>query len=674
MSEVTQTNAPIAMTTALGADVLVLDAFTGTEELGRLFCLDVEAISADANIDPDQVLGTNVTIRMLTYTGGTRYLNGYVSEFCTLGSTTRHARYGLKLQPWLWFLDQTSDCRIFQDMSVVDVITTIFQEQGFTHFRTALAETYQPREYCVQYCETTFSFISRLMEKEGIYYYFEHEDGKHTLVICDSVSAHSHQSDYENVPLIAPGQTAETDHIYSWQLSRSLQPTRLALSDYNFKNPKQNLLSRATISREHEASEFEMYDYPGHYDAVAGGDRYARIALEQRQSRFNLCVGEANARGLVPGMLFNLTGHPADAQNAEYLLVKTHYDVRGASYEVEQGSAANQCTIRFTAMGTQETFRSEALTPWPVIPGPQSALVTGPAGEEIHTDEHGRIKIHFYWDRYSNADENSSCWIRVVQRLAGQNYGSMMLPRIGQECVVEFMDGNPDRPVVTGSIYNGDNQPPYKLPDNKSISGVKTNSTRGGGGANEIRFEDKKDDEQLFVQAQRNLDVRVKNSRFENVGGERHLTVNKDKFEEVEGERHETIGKDHHESVGGVRHLMIGKSQSTDVSDTLTLKVGGDVHENFGKDHSLQVSGKSYVLANELVIEAQSSITINVGESYIAIDNTGVKISTPGSIEFDAKMELKGKGGIGAKVEGGVSAELKSGAMTSVSGALVKIN
>ena len=395
--------------------------------------------------------------------------------------------------------------------------------------------------------------------------------------------------------------------------------------------------------------------------------------------------------------------------SAEYHLESDAFD--GSGQATGRGPVF-ECS--FTALSTAEAFRPSRTTPRPLIRGPQTAMVVGPSGEEIHTDEYGRVKVQFHWDRYGEADENSSCWVRVAQVWAGKKWGAMYLPRIGHEVIVEFLEGDPDRPIVTGRVYNGVTLPPHELPDNKTISTLKSNSSPDGGGFNEIRFEDKKDSEQIFIHAQKNQDTRVKNDCFEEIGHDRHVVVKNDRFEHVENNRSEEVDADHKEKIGKDRHLTVKGKEAKKVGASHSFTVGGDVIEVFKKNHNETVTKDYYLKADNIVIEGMTNVTINVGGSYIAIDKSGIKIGSDGDIEFDAKggvtanamsdITLDAKGGItanamtdivlkamanlnleamvnatlkgtaGAKVESTAMTDIAGTAMVKIQGGLVKIN
>jgi len=680
----TQVNRPVAVATPLGEDVLLFHSMTASEQLGRLFQFDLDLLSTDHAINLKDILGQNVTVRYQPTDGDARYFNGFVSRFSQAGTHGELFVYNATLRPWFWFLTRTADCRIFQKKKVPDIIKEVFRDHGFSDFEDTLSGSYREWENCVQYRETDFNFLSRLMEQEGIYYYFKHENGKHMLVLSDSISAHEAVKGYEEIPYypFEQSERREREYIHEWSLNQAVQPGICALNEFDFKNPKANLHVKSSIQRESEKSDYEIYDYPGEYVDSGEGDEYARTRIEELQAEYEQVRGQGNVSGLAAGCLFTLTNYLREDQNREYLLTAAHFSLGPQEYEsVGSGSEGPRFSCSFTAMDKRQPFRALRTTPKPVVQGPQTAVVVGKAGEEILTDEYGRVKVQFHWDRYGKADENSSCWVRVAQVWAGKSWGGVHIPRVGQEVIINFLEGDPDHPIITGRVYNEDNKPPYDLPDNATMSGIKSNASKGGGGFNEFRFEDKKGEEQIFIHAEKNMDIRVKNDRFENIDHDRDLVVENNKLEHIKNERHETVDNHHLEKIGGDRNLTVTGKEAKQVDGSLSLKVADDVIEEFGANHSEQVSSDYYVKASNIVIEGTTNVTLKVGQSYISIESSGVKIGTTGQIELEATNSVSVKGTGGVKVESpaavdvkGTNTTVKGDAMVTVQGGLVKIN
>src|SRR5437667_9212192 len=503
-----QESRQIAIKTALGPDVLAVRSVSVQEELSRLFHIGVELSRQDVAIDFDKAVGYQSTVRLDVSQKDKRFFDGFISRLVQTANVGGYAQYRATIVPWLWFLTRTSDCRIFQEKSVPDIIEEVFKGHGFSDYKIKLSGSYEKREYYVQYRETDFNFVSRLMEQEGIYYFFQHEDGKHTLVLADSISAHKPFNGYSEVIFheLEKGATGR-EVITDWTVEKELQPVACALNDFDFKKPKTSLLTSSNTSRKYGKAEFEIYDYPGEYIDHGDGQRLADVRLNEFQTWYEVLHGHASVRGLAPGFTFKLKNHPRGDQNREYLLtsVSLHLDPGAFGTTAAQKNGSEFCACTFSCIDSAQQFCPERLTPKPIVQGPQTAIVVGPAGEEIYTDAHARVKVHFHWDRHDKSDENSSCWVRVSQFWAGKEWGSIHIPRIGQEVIVEFLEGDPDEPIITGRVYNADQTPPYGLPANKTQSGLKSRSSKGGAGANfnEIRMEDKKGDEQLYIHAEK---------------------------------------------------------------------------------------------------------------------------------------------------------------------------
>ena len=513
----TQGARTIAVGTPLGDDVLLLRRMHAKERLSGLFEYTLDLLASDHDIKFEDVLGDNFTVRYELPQGETRYFNGYVSNFSHVGESGNYAAYRATLRPWLWFLTRTSDCRIFQEQTVPDIIKQVFRDHGLTDFEDRLTGEYREWDYCAQYRETDFNFVSRLLEGEGIYYYFTHEDGKHLLILSDSYSAHEAYPGYTEIVVRASDQPTHQENIYHWVTRKTLLPGLCVLNAYDFEKPTADLKVESPISREHAMGDFELYE-PGEYVERSDGENYARVRIEELQAEHEVAEGGGNAGGIAVGYLMTLAEHQRDDQNKEYLITAANYELSSEEYESGgRGAPTGDFSCDFTAMDAAEPFRAQRNTPKPIIAGPQTAVVVGPSGDEICTDKYGRVKVQFHWDRYGKADEKSSCWVRVAQVWAGKSWGGMHIPRLGQEVIIEFLEGDPDHPIVTGRVYNADNMPPYELPGDETLSGLKSNSSKGGGGFNELRFEDKKGEEQLFLHAEKNFDLRVKNDRFETI-------------------------------------------------------------------------------------------------------------------------------------------------------------
>lgn len=663
----TQANRNLAINTSLGEDkVLILNASV-SERLGRMFHVEVDLASDDPNISFDAIVGSNATIRVeLVESKTPRFFNGFVSRFVQTEANGTGGTYRATLVPWLWFLTRTADCRIFQTKSVPDIIKQVFRDHGFTDFKDSLTGTYTPWEYCVQYRETDFNFVSRLMEHEGIYYFFEHENGKHTLVLADSGSAHKAFAGYDNVPFRNARSAKNTESIDSWTLEQEVQPGTYALNDFNFEKPKTSLIAQSDIASQNAQSTFAIYDYPGEYGEQSEGSDYAKIRIEELHTQHEIVHGSGNARGLAMGHTFSLTGSPRKDQNRKYLITSASYHLVADNYTSTSGGEGEMFTCSFTAIDATKPFRASRVTPKPLIQGPQTAIVVGPKGEEIHTDKYGRIKVKFHWDRYGKADENSSCWVRISQAAwAGKKWGAFSLPRVGQEVIIEHLEGDPDLPIVTGQVYNADTTVPYDLPANKTMTTLKTNSTKGGGGFNEFRFEDKKGSEQIFIHGEKDLDVRIKHDRMETVGNDRHLHVVNDKHESIDKNRHEEVGVSHFEKIGTDRNLTVGGKDLVDISASQSVKIGASLAYEIGSDSTQKIGGGMIISAgSDIIIKSSTSISLNVGGKGILIDLTGVHLT---GTTIDATADTT------AKIEGAML-QLSGSGQASLKGGIVMIN
>jgi len=659
----TQEQRSIEFTSPLGRDVLVLRSMSGTERLGRLFEYELELLSENHDIALGDILGQNVSIRLAgLHEEGERWFNGFVTRFTYLGSHGRYALYRASLRPWPWFLTRTADCRIFQEMNVPDIVKQVFRDRGFTDFDERLSGSYPTWEYCVQYRETDFNFICRLLEQEGIYFYFRHEEGRHTLVLADAYSAHEPAPGYGEVPYYPPDPSArrERDNVSRWSLSGQVQPGAYALNDYDFEVPTKNLRAARSNPGDGAHADYEIYDYPGEYTESGDGDHYVRTRIEELHAQHQWRRGEGDAMGLACGALFTLTDFPREDQNIEYLLVGTALTLQSDAFESSSaaagGAGVTGASIAFTATDAQVPFRPPRLTPKPVVQGPQTAVVVGQSGEEIWTDEYGRVKVQFHWDRQGERDENSSCWVRVAQVWAGDNWGAIHIPRIGQEVIVSFLEGDPDQPIVTGRVYNGDNMPPYALPGNQTQSGIKSRSSKGGNvdNCNEIRFEDKMGEEELLIHAERNQTIEVeadeshwvghdrtktvdndetthiKNNRTETVDNNEEITIGVNRTEKVGSEEKITIGANRTESVGASERITIGASRTTDIgaNDMLNVKanrienVGANATQNVGASLTQKVGAAWNMTAGgPVTITAPAGLTIVSAAGNRTIDN-----------------------------------------------------
>jgi type VI secretion system secreted protein VgrG len=546
--QLSQQHRVFALSTPLGEDRLLIRSFSGVEAMSRPFHFTLDLVSTDGEISVSDLLGRPVSIGVqLHELDESRYFHGMVSRFALMPGSLELHEYRMEIVPWVWFLTRTADCRIFQNKSVPEILEQVFSDFGFSDYEIdGIRGTHERWEYCVQYRESAFQFVSRLMEQEGIHYYFRHERDRHVLALVDSTSAH------ESCPSQSTARFQHADGarrrvedtVSSWQREADYRPGKWAQADYNFETPTTHLISTTESVLQVEGNQqYEVFDYPGEFATRSEGDRLTRMRMEEEEAAHDVARGESDCRAFSPGYKFDLQDHPRDDQNDTYLLVSVKHSASQGGFVGGENESDFRYANSFTCIPGDVTFRPARVTPKPVVHGSQTAVVTGPDGEEIYTDEYGRIKVQFHWDRYGHCDDASSCWIRVSQPWAGNNWGAIFLPRIGQEVVVSFLEGDPDRPLVTGCVYNARQMPPFELPSQKTRSAIKSRSSKQGSAQNfnELRLEDKKGHEQVLIRAEKNMDTFVKATSKESVGGDRHLTVNGKQYEKVESDKHSAV-------------------------------------------------------------------------------------------------------------------------------------
>jgi type VI secretion system secreted protein VgrG len=587
--------------TPLGADVK-FHSMGGIEGLSRPFAYEVDVVSDRSDIQPSELLGQSVTVHLtLADDEDPRHWNGLVTGLQYIDtSDDGDSRYRLTVRPWFWQLTRCADCRIFQQMTIPEIVMKVFDDRGFTDYDRSLFEEYEQHEYVVQYRETDFQFVSRLLEREGIYYFFRHEDGKHTLVLVDSAQAHQAAAGCEQMPY-APDddhRDATTEYVRQWKAEAQLETGVYGQGDFDFTKPQVKLFAQATASDEDAASaaNLQVYDYPGGFDNFADADAYARLRLEQARRDAQRWTGETNARAMTVGATFELTDHPRDDQNQSYLVTSARYRLKGQD-ERSSDDDDDPFTCSLVAIGADVTFRPPLSTRKPVVRGPQTAIVVGPGGQEIWTDQYGRIKVQFPWDRLGRNDESSSCWIRVSQAWAGGSFGAQFIPRIGHEVIVDFLEGDPDRPIVTGCVYNGSNMPTFDLPGNQTQSGFRTQSTPGGSanGGNEIRFEDATGAEDLYIHAERTQTTLVENAQSITVGGDRALSVTGSEVVSVLAGRSTTVTISDATTVAGFSTLTVAGDRTEQVAGERNVQVTGDETDTFRGSLMVAVTGNESV-------------------------------------------------------------------------------
>jgi type VI secretion system secreted protein VgrG len=609
----------LQFTTTVGGlprDLFSVVSFRITESLSTLFTGTLQLASTDPAIAPDEVLEQPVDLAVWEAGAPVRRYTGVVNEFARLDSGHRRTRYELIIQPPLWRLGLMHNSRIFQTRTTDAIVRTLLEERGIVDSVFDLKRPPEEREYCVQHRESDLAFIERLAAEEGWHYRYNHGDvaGDEPpgLIIAD------HHGD---APVLEPatynalaGGSTRQSAVLSFKYQERVRASSAVLKDYTFRNPAYALMHEHNAASHHHREDYQHYDYPGRYKADASGKPFTEARLDSLRNDANTAAGTSNRADFVPGARLPLEGHDNQSFNREWLITGVvHEGEQPQAMEEEGGSGATTYHNTFQAIPADKTWRPE-LPSRPVMDGPQMAIVTGPAGEEIHCDEHGRVKVRFPWDRYSKNDENSSAWLRVSQGWAGGQYGFMALPRIGHEVIVSFLDGDPDQPIITGRTYHATNTPPYALPERKTRTTLKT-KTHKGEGSNELRFEDEAGEEQIYVHAQKDLDMLAGNNRTEVVNNDSHLTVGNNRITHikanedltVDGETRSYIGGDSSQTVGGTLHQKTAQGTFAEAGQEVHYKAGARV-----------------------VIDAGMELTIAAGGSFLKLDPSGVSLSGPG--------------------------------------------
>jgi type VI secretion system secreted protein VgrG len=623
-----QANRIISVETPLGEDILLLHSFSGFEGMSRLFSYSLIMLSENPSIPFASIIGKQVTITLKGPLGD-RYINGFVSRFAQSGGDARFTYYRAEIVPWLWFLTRHADCRIFQNKTITDIIKEVFADRGFATFEDRTETPTPQREYCVQYRETDFNFVSRLMEQYGMFYFFEHTDSQHTLVLADSSQVHRPCPNQSTVSFreAGPGGLPEDeDVITGWRLEQEVRPGKYALTDYNFETPSTSLQGNLSTSNEvAQNTKYEVFDYPGIYSTSSQGEQIVKLRMEEEEALVTVAAGNGTCRTFLPGYRFTLKDHSRRDMNKPYILTEVRHSASVGDSYVSGDDSAVTYSNTFVAIPADTIFRPQRLTPQPLVQGPQTAVVVGPGGSEIYVDNYSRVKVQFFWDRQGKNDAQSSCWIRVSQPWAGKQWGFIAIPRIGQEVIVDFLEGDPDRPIITGRVYNADQMPPYTLPDNETQTGIKTRSSKGGGSANynELRFEDKMGSEEFFAHAEKNLTTEVENDEKRTVGNDRSTTIQHDDTLTVQNNRSATITGTDKETVMQTQTLSVNDSRSATIATSDSLTAGSGISQTAGTSFS---------------ITAGASMSVNVGASLSITTGAAVSITAGGTLTITAPM------------------------------------
>lgn len=608
----TQVHRTLAIHTPLGEDVVLLRSLRGEERLGGLFRYNLHLLSEHAIAQSD-ILGQDALLRLGLEDGPTRLIHGMIAGFARDSGDAgrgRLARYRAILVPHLWLLTRTTDSRIFQDKSVPDIVREVLADHGLTDVELRLSNTYEPRSYCVQYQETDFRFISRLLEDEGIAFYFEPRPDGQTLVLCDSQGAYEPRPGLEELTL-HPGSGSWHARLHEFTLRSCVVPGRFTARDFEFKAPSRRLDAASVAPQEHANAGMEIFEYPGGYSRVASGERLARLRMEEHRAGHELAHATGHLIGPGAGRCFRLAAHPDPDLRKDYLITREFLSASNDAFESLDGATGGPVfSTTFHAIDARTVFRPRRRTPKPRILSVQTAIVVGPEGEELWTDQHGRVQVHFHWDRHQPFREGVSCWIRVSQAWAGNGYGAMFLPRIGHEVVVAFLEGDPHRPLIVGRVYNGDHATPHPLPGSATVSTLKSSSSKGGDGFNELRFDDTKGSELLSIQAEKDRQVLVKNDNQETVA--RHESVG------IGANRTKSVGGDESTSIGGHRTESVGAAESVSIGASRTLTVAASNQETIGAGETrLVAAGQSETIGGNqsLTIAASQDVAVGANQS-----------------------------------------------------------
>ena len=609
-----------------GTPMLQFERLIGSDEVSKCFRYELTLQSEDPEITSDKLLGEAISVtvkRSQSEDQEPRYFQGLVDQFSYCGNESGgRFQYRLILRPAFWFLSKSLDNRIFQRMTVPDIVSKVLDDAGMSDYRLELSGSYPEREYCVQYGESDLDFVQRLLEHEGVFYYFEFDDGVHTMVICDKLDSLKDATACEEIKFEQGSlqRTGEQNVITRFERIDSASPAKWVHTDYDFQKPSADLMSTADKSGWHTGDDKERYFYPGKFIEHGRGADLSDIRVEEGRALSQVICANSTAIPPYSGHRFALVGNPREADNIKLVILKAEYEIWEGQYaaglageEQEQGFKA-----RYDLIPADTFYRPARLTPKPVMRGPQTAVVVGPSGEEIHTDEFARVKVQFHWDREGGNDQNSTCFIRVSSVWAGSGWGFIQIPRIGQEVIVDFLEGDPDQPIITGRVYNAEQMPPYELPGNATQSGWKSNSSLGGGGWNEMRFEDKKGQEEVYFQAEKDHNELVKNNEsrtigndfFEDIGNDATQNVHHDRTETVDNNKSTTVGVDRTVAIGSNDTETVGVNRSLTVGSNETIQIGTNSAESIGANHSQTVG-----VAQTITVGAARADTVGAAET-----------------------------------------------------------
>ncbi|PIT11060.1 type VI secretion protein Vgr [Snodgrassella alvi] len=630
---------------AVPAGMLTFASMSGQEALSELFNYTIRLKTPDklnigyyapsSNFPLKSMVGKDLSIDIGLENGGNRYISGLVTAARVVGHQGRGVVYELRLEPWLELATRTSDYKIFQNKSVVDIIDEVLGDYPF-EMEKRLTETYPKRNFQVQYGETDYDFLQRLMQEFGIYYFFEHSADNHKLILVDAIGSHKPCPDAPSVSFHQQGLKLDKEFIHTITAQESLRTGKWVLDDFDFQKPKAKLTSTVAKPRETGHPDYEHYEWPGDYFDKSEGEFLTKVRMEAQKSLGSRVYGSGNIRTMVTGCTFNLDNCPTVEANREYLIVETSFMIQDMGEHSSQGQHF-EYNVNFELLPTSEVYRPQRTINKPHTHGPQSAIVTGPSGEEIWTDKYGRVKVQFLWDRYGQWDENSSCWIRVTQPWAGKGFGGMQIPRVGQEVIVDFKNGDPDLPIITGRVYNADTMPAWGLPANKTQSGMFSHSIGGGpNNANALRFEDKPGQEELWLHAEKDQRIEVNNDESHWVGNDRTKTIDHDEKINVGHDRTTLISNDCTRAVKVNDKVLIGGMKSTSVSTEYVIAAGEKIRLSCGQTVlELHADGQFNITCAKFNITASQSGQINTLAGLLDLNIEGGKAEAAAGADGD---------------------------------------
>ncbi|MGF6189310.1 type VI secretion system Vgr family protein [Serratia sp. 2723] len=669
-------NRVILAHTPLAGDTLMFKSLVGNEKISEPYSFEVELLSTVNSINLRELLGKSLTIELRSSPLPSRYLNGYITRMTLVGrepNGERHYIYRATIQPGLWYLTQNRDFRIWQEKTVPEIISSILSGYQI-QLENKLTWDYRQWGFCVQYQESDFNFISRLMEHEGIYYYFRHEMGNHTLVLADAPQAHDKITGYEFIPylLTERGKNNNVSGIQSWSVSDSITPSLYSLDDYDFRKPRARLLESRQNPTSFAGDKAEVFDWPGHFTDHDHGQFYVRVRQQEFEAQHEKMTGNGSTLGIAPGHTFTLANAPRAEDQREYLAVEAHYFLTESSYASGSQESGEHRT-EFTVVPSSVNWRPSRTTPWPKTHGPQTAEVVGPEGQPIWTDKYGRVKVKFRWDRHGKGDDSGSCWVRVSSSWAGWKYGGVQIPRVGEEVVVDFINGDPDRPLITGRVYNEDSMPPWDLPNDASKMGFMSRSTSGSSdNASYLFFEDAPGRESFDMHAEDKMNISVEGDQNIAIDGNRTTFIGGQQLDTVMGDAEFQYKSQRDVTVEGLEKNTFNDKQLVDIASgrELTIRSGGDI-VNITDDIKRTFNGNITEITNGNVEQTITGDVTQTTTGEITQKTTGdITKTVIGDIDktITGKITEKTTGDIKKKITGDVKNKITGNVAVDISG------